>query len=472
MKTKLMKLISIALIAAFLLMAMPILCMAADASSAWDGTSTAANFKSGDGSFGNPYVISTPQEFNYFAMFINRNGISNNKYFILENDLDFGGHTISAVGGKDHKFSGVFDGRGHTISNFKITNDVAGEYVGLFGRVDGKAEVKNFTLSNATISSNQSVYIGAVAGWVYSGTVSNIVIEDSVTVSVKDVTSGASIGGVAGRCYGKIQYVVSSAKLVWNAGEGVTSFVGGITGVVGNGTGIVSDCIAKGEITATHGWTGGIAGITGAGSGGGLIENCINLAKITAADNAGGILGKINNDKSNAITNCINMSANIVAPTAEQGTIIGNIAKIATVKGCSSVEVNGVAKYGSGYNTAVDITQFEMNDISADDAQTALTALQTKIDENATKEAEIVYEDDADDIPADIGSSEETDKPNENTENAVGDTENNNDNATPLTEKTEEEKGGCGSSISFATCGLVGLTAAITGLKVFKKREE
>ncbi|MBR4850893.1 MAG: fimbrillin family protein [Tidjanibacter sp.] len=84
--------------------------------------------------------------------------IFDGKTVYIENDIDLGGAEWTPIG--DYAFSrtsfnGVFDGQGHTISNFKVTNAVAWtEKVseascGFFGNVKGT--IKNVTVKNATV---------------------------------------------------------------------------------------------------------------------------------------------------------------------------------------------------------------------------------------------------------------------------------------------------------------------------------
>ncbi|MBQ7643336.1 MAG: hypothetical protein IJS67_05480, partial [Clostridia bacterium] len=67
-------------------------------------------------------------------------------YFILVNDIDFGGENIvhkcmtqNAYGGNGWGLNGTFDGLGHTFSNFQVR----GTNVSFFGRIDFYGSVKN-----------------------------------------------------------------------------------------------------------------------------------------------------------------------------------------------------------------------------------------------------------------------------------------------------------------------------------------
>lgn len=360
----------------------------------WDGESTADDFASGDGSFGDPYVISTPEEFNYFAQFVQRNGISAKKYFILTSDLDFGGHTIVPVGSQNSQFKGIFDGRGHTISNYKMHTDLAGDYLALFANINGAdAVVKNFTLADATYTGSGKIYVGAVAAFCTNGTISNIKLESTVKIELKGEAVNGSTGGVAARHYGLIQYVVSEATvIVENGKENTQNFVGGLVGATGKGTGVISDCIVRGEVKTTLAYTGGISGIMGVTTEG-LLRNCYNFAKVTSTFAAGGITGRFH---TNACTleGCYNLSDDIAGPEGKTGTIIGDVNCAGTVTGCGSIAVPGLGYYGPGYNTDVDVTGFELTETTAEALADQIRALEEAIALNAAEEAKITYTED------------------------------------------------------------------------------
>lgn len=65
-------------------------------------------------------------------------------------------------------FSGVFDGNGHTLSNYTYKNGGNQMAVGIFGAVTGT--VKNLNVENADISGNTSAMAtGGVIGYLMSG---------------------------------------------------------------------------------------------------------------------------------------------------------------------------------------------------------------------------------------------------------------------------------------------------------------
>ncbi len=133
-------------------------------------------FDSGDGSESDPYCISTADQ----LLLVNNDLTANYK---LNADIDLSslnGKTVIAgytyeyvdmtTGDMDMSktFSGVFDGNGHTLSNYTYKNDGNQMAVGIFGAVTGT--VKNLNVENADISGDTSAMAtGGVIGYLLSG---------------------------------------------------------------------------------------------------------------------------------------------------------------------------------------------------------------------------------------------------------------------------------------------------------------
>ena len=474
MKSKWFRFLSAAVLALLLCALAPIAPAAEEgnssASQPWDGVSTASGFHSGDGSFGNPFIISTPAEFNYFATYVTRNGVTANRYFLLSNDLDFGGHAISPVGNKSSKFSGVFDGRGHTISNFTMSSSTPDAFVGLFANINGsQAAVKNFTVSDASISGTVNLYMGVVAGYLTNGTISGVTVADSVSVSLTGADAQGSIGGVAGRVYGTVDFVVSAAS-VTVGGSANTIFAGGITGVTGNGSGMVRNSVYQGNliVSGSKVIAGGISGIVGAGNGDGNVESCINTGKLSAAYTCGGIVGNINT-VGNSIKGCTNLSTTLEGAAGRTGGVVGTLSKATTLSENTSVVTEQLPLCGS--EMADSITEdmlAQMTEITAEDGAAVLAALEAAIADHAKAEAEIVYEEE-DENPADTGSETTTEQPETTatpTDTAAPSTSSQGTDPGSETADPEPEEG-CSSAIGF---GLWALPATISAVAVLARK--
>ena len=91
-------------------------------SSIWDGK-IATKFKKGSGTAADPYIINSGRELAYFFKIINDENSSEyfNKFYELTNNIDLNGYDFSFAA-SDKVFSGVFEGNGYSIYNFKIDN--------------------------------------------------------------------------------------------------------------------------------------------------------------------------------------------------------------------------------------------------------------------------------------------------------------------------------------------------------------
>ena len=78
-------------------------------------------------------------------------------------------------------FSGVFDGNGHTLSNYTYKNDGNQMAVGIFGAVTGT--VKNLNVENADISGDTSAMAtgGLIVGGSFTGSPDNCSAKGTVT---------------------------------------------------------------------------------------------------------------------------------------------------------------------------------------------------------------------------------------------------------------------------------------------------
>ena len=124
---------------------------------------------SGDGSEENPYVITTVDQLKSFRDFVNDEHTGKSLYFALGADLNLKNAGDWTPIGKhnnifrhDRKFSGTFDGRGHTISYLTHAEfSWADDYVGFFGRLTDGAVVKNIIFEKPVLIGENRVGIVA-----------------------------------------------------------------------------------------------------------------------------------------------------------------------------------------------------------------------------------------------------------------------------------------------------------------------
>lgn len=271
----------------------------------------------GEGTSENPYQITEAGH----LVWINNNLTAHYK---LMNDIDLGNKVWTPIGGgtgnNDAPFSGVFDGNGKKISNFKLEDNATYHYqLGFFAKATG-GTIKNVTFANASMTLDQGTsrdngFIVGYAG--ANSTISSCAVDSTVTITVSNMTApnyfrlGAIVGGLVGE-NAVMEYCKNSANITVTgltdtlANVNTRFDIGGMVAILG---GRVSHCINEGDVLVERSYTtkwkyryiGGIVGAIGqyAPNSGNMIEDSINYGdvKFTNTDNTGvdntvgGILG-------------------------------------------------------------------------------------------------------------------------------------------------------------------------------------
>lgn len=183
-------------------------------------------------------------------------------------------------------FTGVLDGRGHTVTTS----------VPMFADMSGT--VKNLTVNgNITVASG---YNGAVAKQT-----SGNAVYDSITVNA-NLSGGSSTGGLVG--YGPSGASIVATRCINNGNHSGTSQVGGLVGYVQGLTVAIDECINYGNISSTS-YSGGIICRFGKNASTMSyrcnITNCINYGDVTSTNTrAAGVLAYSVGDIT--ISGCIN----------------------------------------------------------------------------------------------------------------------------------------------------------------------
>ena len=153
----------------------------------------------------------------------------------LTADIDLTGKNWTPIGTSfSNKYTGTFDGGGHTIKGLTVTT--YDQFVGLFGSIGYAGTVKNVMMEDVQITSNRSSgFAGGVAGY-SDGTIENCSVSGSVSGTVY-------VGGVVGAQWeGSITGCSSSATV-----KGMVH-VGGVVGQT-NGGATLTACYATGNVT-------------------------------------------------------------------------------------------------------------------------------------------------------------------------------------------------------------------------------
>ena len=239
---------------------------------------------------------------------------SNNWNCTLAEDIDLTGINWTPIGTSiSNAYKGTFDGGGHTITGLTVTT--SDQYAGLFGYIDTGGKVKDVTLKDVKIESNNGMgYVGGVAGFSY-GTLENC----SVSGSVSGSGSSSNVGGVVGyQMGGSITGCSSSATV-----KG-TQRAGGVAGVTNSGATLTA-CYATGDVTLVSNgsdtyYAGGVVGT----NGGGILTACYAWGSVTGSGSGtvyvGGVTGT--ND-SGTLTACYHAKGTVSGPAGTTGGVAG-----------------------------------------------------------------------------------------------------------------------------------------------------
>ena len=195
----------------------------------------------------------------------------------LDKDIDLTGKEWTPIGtGYSNKYTGTFDGGGHTIKGLTVTtND---QFVGLFGSIGYAGTVKNVMMEDVQITSNRSSgFAGGVAGY-SDGTIENCSVSGSVSGTVY-------VGGVVGaQIDGSITGCSSSATV-----KGTVD-VGGVVGQT-NESATLTACYATGNVTLEIAPKMNIAGgsLVGMNAGSSLLA-CYATGNVTSTGSSTGYM--------------------------------------------------------------------------------------------------------------------------------------------------------------------------------------
>ncbi len=258
--------------------------------------SVEARYGGGSGTADDPYQIWTAEQMNAIGAEPN----DWDKHFRLMADLDLSGFdgregrpafniiapdNVAVIWYPPGKpFSGVFDGNGHTISNFRCDTERR-NYVGLFGYVEGPgANIRRLRLVNPTVNAGSwgGSYVGSLAGLLAGGIVMGCSVEGGT------VTGFTRVGGLVGENQGHVTQCYSATTVT---GEEV---VGGLVGVSDwwvppyDYWGVVSQCWSASSVNGRRCVAGLVAQNFCA------VVRCYSVGRVscTSGERAGGLIGE------------------------------------------------------------------------------------------------------------------------------------------------------------------------------------
>ncbi|MCC3356112.1 GLUG motif-containing protein [Bacillus sp. REN16] len=218
----------------------------------------------GEGTAENPYKLDSISDFEKIHYYPD-------KHYELTADIVGKNDVLTAIGSDGTPFTGVFDGKGHTITGVKMASPSG---AGLFS-VNG-GTIKNLAVLNADINSGTND-----AGILVD--LNNGTIENSYTTG--SITGLSNVGGLVGYSNGVIRNSYSTATVKANAKQ-----AGGLVGITNRGS-LTENVYATGSVTAGSSNAGGISGY---GYENTIIQNsaAMNTSVITTSS-ASRIVGRV-----------------------------------------------------------------------------------------------------------------------------------------------------------------------------------
>ncbi|WP_420637790.1 GLUG motif-containing protein [Candidatus Poriferisocius sp.] len=192
-------------------------------------------------------------------------------------------------------FSGVFDGKHHTIANLHInaTGTPTHTNHGLFGEIGVDGEVRNVSLVNAsvTVAASNAVNVGAVAG-VNKGSVSACAATGSVTSN----TTATDIGGLVGKNDGSAATITGCYADVTVSVSRTASAVGGLVGHNVNGA-TITNSYAQGAVSSSG--SANLGGLVGASKGSTITDSYAtgSASLPNSSGSVGGLVGAVSTSK-------------------------------------------------------------------------------------------------------------------------------------------------------------------------------
>ena len=254
------------------------------------------------------------------------------KHFVLMDDID-----LSQFDGKDGRpefnrighqdgvttsclpkfvgFSGVFDGAGHTISNYT-------SHQGLFAVLDG-AEIRDLGLTEPNVHAIGCYQVGALAGDVVTGSIINC-----YATGIR-VHGECGAGGLVGNNGSWLCRPGGDSRLSYCYVSGEISGDERAGGLVGENAGHIRGCMSSCNVTG-HRCIGGLVGINALagnywdGEYSGRIDDCHAIGYVAGTVAVGGLLG----DNYGDVSHCYSMGD--VAGRGSIGGLAGNNSGVLT----------------------------------------------------------------------------------------------------------------------------------------------
>ena len=342
----------------------------------------------GRGTISNPYKIYDAADFLAMAKNISAENTGKGEYFVMMNNVDFGGTAdspvqlpaigkggITNISNISYGFDGTFDANNDTISGIYHTNcgnDADGKFNALFASVTDNGVIKNLVFSKDNSVKSYS-YVAPIAS-VCSGKIDNCTNYTEVTAAnfaaggivgatmsaanisncknyadISAMTYAAGIDGGSATTKTTADNYATISNCI-NYGNIKTTNGTGAAGIAGSYAGSIVDCVNNGNIDDSEGTAKSklnTAGIVSCASKVLHVSNCTNNGEVKGEKNVGGIVGNTQSDVADAtVDNCTN-----------NGTVSGNSTNVSGIIANTAFKTYKVTVSNCTNNAAVTTEQ-------------------------------------------------------------------------------------------------------------------
>ena len=306
---------------------------------AWEATpgqTILTLYGGGSGTESDPYLIYAPEQLD--AMSVDPDNWD--KHFRLMADLDLHGVVLYPIGDfsgdfdTSRPFSGVFDGNGKTISNFRsntggIFKYVSGYVPGLEYLVTG-VEVRNLTLIDPSVQ-----------GGSWPSPLVNVL--NYATVKRCSVTNGqVSEGSFAGGLMGLVRKSTVEECSVIGGNVSGTSYVGGLVGIARDS--VVKNCFSSASADGSD----HVGGLVGGSLEASIITSCGATGDIHGRDDyVGGLAGSVGRQSTDSdCTVAGSFASGDVSGRGSIGGLVGHLRYSQIMCSYATGQVSGVNEVG------------------------------------------------------------------------------------------------------------------------------
>ena len=287
--------------------------------------------------------------------------------YVLGSDIDASGTQawnsntgFSALGTQNSRFTGIFDGLGHVITNFYINR--SDDYQGIFGATEGAA-IQNLNLTGGTLAGGS--FTGSLVGHAKSTKINNVSSTNSISAFTTGPVNGdKAFGGLVGALNNVSTLSGSSYVGTISAITGFNGFTmaGGLVGTLSNST-ILS---SRSDVTIDGiGYVGGAVGQAATS----IITDVSSGGAISGQESVGGLVGIASGSAMTRVSSSVDVTGvsnryvvnNNDGTASSVGGLFGRLINNSTVNdGRASGDVSAVNEVGglAGWlngNVTVDV---------------------------------------------------------------------------------------------------------------------